>query len=604
MTQYTTPRTVNVTEFMQRTLVYLKPYRIMAAANMLLAMLTISFYFMYPQITQYIIDAVIAKRQESMIIPAAVALTGAFLLHAVSNALRIAVNTRFGQKVILDMRRDVYDHLLSLPTGFFDRHASGDLMTRIIDDVASVQRILTDGVERALTTFMSILAVLVILLFKSYSLTALALLPLAVLTAGALWYTFSAHPGYRSQRREIGKLNALIMDSLQGIRQIKAYGREEFESIRFSGQAERLRQSTIKVMDIWAVYTPSMTFAGSLGTVLVLWAGTPMVMHGQLSLGELVGFLFYLGLFYEPVGRIDGLNQMVQSARASSERLFTILDLDTERKESTGNTPFPEKVLGDVRYESVSFGYKEGVPVLKNISLHAAPGEKIALAGSTGAGKTSMVNLLLAFYRPVSGKIFIDSRDISSVPIHSLRRHISLVSQEPFLFNGTIRDNLLYGQLEASLEKMLAAADAANCSAFIEALPEGYETLVGERGVMLSSGEKQRISIARALLKDAPVIILDEATASVDNATEQLIQEALDRLMKNRTSFVIAHRLNTISNADRILVLHHGEIVEEGTHTELLNKQGRYTRFWMIRNEQERVATQVWPNETMDKEAF
>ena len=571
-------------EFLRRTIVYLKPYKLSAAANILCAFLTIGFYFVFPQVTQYIIDNVISGKKTSLLLPAILCLLGTFLFCNFFNALRIIINSRFGQNIIFDMRRDIYARMQWLPVNFFDQRATGDLMTRVIDDVASVHRILIDGIERVATTFMSVVVILIILFFKNAKLTMLALIPLSILIIGALWYTMTAYQRYRIQRMAIGAMNALLMDNLQGIRQIKAFSRQHHEAKRFAERADGLRQSTLSVMKIWAFYSPTMTFAGSLGMVLVLWVGGPMVMEGTMTLGELVSFIFYLTLFYEPIGRLDGLNQMLQSARAASERVFDILDTTDEKRKPHGAAQLKTPVRGEVCYDKVNFRYNADRLTLKNISLHAYPGQMIALVGPTGSGKSTLVNLLPAFYESTSGHITIDSQDIAVLSLESLRAQISVVSQEVFLFNGTVSENILYGKLDATEEEMLAASRAANCHEFIVSLPQGYNSRVGERGVKLSVGEKQRISIARALLKDTPILILDEATASVDTATEKLIQEALQRLMANRTSFVIAHRLSTIRNADQILVMHHGEIVERGKHEELLNLGGIYAKLSLIQN--------------------
>ena len=309
-----------------------------------------------------------------------------------------------------------------------------------------------------------------------------------------------------------------------------------------------------------------------------------MVLQGRMTLGELVGFLFFLALFYEPIGRLHGLNQMLQAARAAGERVFDILDasMETANPRRTEHLRLP--VRGEVIYDQVSFSYPNQRLALRGISLQAQPGQIVALVGPTGAGKSTLVNLLPAFYEPTDGRITLDGQDLSRISLDSLRAQLSVVSQEPFLFNGTVRENILYGKLEATPEELVAAASAANCHDFIVRLPDGYDSRVGERGVKLSVGEKQRVSIARALLKNAPLLILDEATASVDTATERLIQQALQRLMANRTSFVIAHRLSTIRDADQILVLHHGQIIERGTHEELLELDGLYARLARIQN--------------------
>ena len=372
------------------------------------------------------------------------------------------------------------------------------------------------------------------------------------------------------------------MDNLQGVRQIKAFGREGHEDNRFADRAGALRAGTLGIMRVWAAYSPAMSFAGSLGMVLVLWQGGRQVLADRLSIGQLVGFLFYLGLFYEPISRLHGLNQMLQAARAAGERVFDILDAAIERDNGLVLHRLKTPVRGEVKYENVSFGYHSERTVLQNLSLHARPGQMVALVGPTGSGKSTLVNLLPAFYEPDSGRITIDGQDVTGVSLESLRSHISVVSQETFLFNGNVRENILYGRLDAAEEEVIAASRAANCHDFIVRLPQGYDSRVGERGVKLSVGEKQRVSIARALLKNAPILILDEATASVDTATERLIQEALERLMANRTSFVIAHRLSTIRKADQILVMRGGHIIERGTHEELLALAGLYSRLARI----------------------
>ncbi|MDQ6631951.1 MAG: ABC transporter ATP-binding protein/permease, partial [Verrucomicrobiota bacterium] len=389
---------------------------------------------------------------------------------------------------------------------------------------------------------------------------------------------------YRAQRHASSAMNALLMDNLQGVRQIKSFGRENHEDARFAQRAEELRQGTLGVMRVWANYSPAMTFAASLGLGLVFWIGGKMVIADKITIGQLIEFIFYLALFYEPIRGLHGLNQMLQAARAAGERVFDILDTKIERADSARKQHFKTAVRGEVIYENVGFGYSSDKIVLRNISLRAQPGEMIALAGPTGAGKSTLVNLLPAFYEITSGKITIDGLDIKTLSLESLRSQISVVSQEAFLFNGTIRENILYGKIEASDAELIFAARAANCHEFISRLADSYDSRVGERGVKLSVGEKQRVSIARALLKNAPILILDEATASVDTATEKLIQEALERLMKNRTSFVIAHRLSTIRRAHQILVMRHGQIIERGAHEDLIEQNGLYAKLARIQN--------------------
>lgn len=562
---------------------YLRPYGWLAMATIACAVLSLVCGLLYPKLTRVIIDQVVTRGQAAQLAPVALGLLGAFLLREAFNSVRIRVNNRLEQNVILDMRRDVYARLQRLPVAWFDPRASGDLMTRVIEDVNSVERLLIDGTEQGTVALLSIVGALFLMFASSPTLAAVSLIPIPFLVAGAWWYTSTAHRRYRRQREAASAMNALLMDNLQGIRQIKAFGRQEHEDARFARRADDLREGTLVVMRAWAWYSPAMQFVGAAGIGLILWIGGNEVMAGRLEVGELVAFMLYAGMFfYEPIGRLHGLNQMLQAARAAAARVFDILDAPIERPGRTGR--LPEPVSGEVRYEDVGFEYGEGRTVLRGINLVARPGEMIALVGPTGSGKSTLVNLLPAFYEPTAGRITIDGRDIADLSLESLRKQISVVSQEPFLFNGTLRENILYGRLEATEAELIAAAQAANCHDFISHLAEGYDSRVGERGVKLSVGEKQRVSIARALLKNAPLLILDEATASVDTQTERLIQEALQRLMAGRTSFVVAHRLSTIRQANQILVLRGGRIVETGTHDSLLATNGLYARLARIQN--------------------
>lgn len=571
-------------EIICRVAVYLRPYKLMAAGTIGCAILSLLFAVAYPKLTQVVIDDVIGLKKVDMLMPAILGLITAFLLRDVFNSLRIRINNHFEQNVIFDMRQEVYARLQRLPVQYFDQRASGDLMTRVVEDVNAVERVLIDGTEQGTVALLSIFGILGILLYMNPGLACVALIPLPLLFGGAAWYTFTAHRRYRAQRQAASGMNALLMDNLQGIRQIKAFGRQDHEDVRFADRAEDLRRSTLGIMRVWALYSPAMSFAASLGMGLVLWQGGRLVLSEAMTVGELVGFIIYIGLFYEPVGRLHSLNQMMQGARAAGERVFDILDTPEERAQPMDYVDLRTPIRGEIVYEGVAFNYTPGKTVLKDISLRAEPGEVVALVGPTGAGKSTLVNLLDGFYELSAGVITIDGQDISKASLNSLRAHISVVSQEAFLFNGTIRENILYGKLNASERGLVESAKAANCHEFISRLAEGYDSRVGERGVKLSVGEKQRVSIARALLKDAPILILDEATASVDTATEKLIQEALERLMANRTSFVIAHRLSTIRKADQILVLRHGEVIERGTHDELLAKGGMYARLARIQN--------------------
>ena len=528
----------------------------------------------FPNVARLVLDEAVPKQRADLLIQYTLLACLAYFGRDLLNSLRIMINNTFEQKVIFDIRSDLYEKLQRLPLKWFDNRPTGDIMTRVAEDVTSMERVLIDGIEQGLVALLQIIAVSLVMFLINPTLAAWAIVPVPFLFIGAMIYT-STRDRYRAVRKATSEMNALLNDNIAGIGQIKAYTMERRELKRFNAASDKVRRATLRTMFAWAIYNPSMSFIGGIGFILVIGFGGNLAIQGQMSPGEITAFLLYLTLFYEPVGRLHQLNQMLQSGRAAAERVFEILDSEDEPG-LAGGRELKVPIDGRVVYKDVNFNYGDGNEAICEVDLSADPGQTIALVGPTGAGKTTLINLLTRFYEYDSGEILIDDVNIKTISKESLRSAIGYVTQESFLFNGTVRDNLLIANRGASEDQIWEALKIANAYDFVKKLLNGLDTEVGERGVKLSVGEKQRVSIARALLRNPPILLLDEATASVDTETERLIQQALERLMKDRTSFVIAHRLSTVRGADYIYVLDNGTVVEEGSHEHLLSISGLY----------------------------
>ncbi len=560
-----------------RVLSYLKPYTPLVVLTLVFAVATTLLDLVPPWLIKIIVDQLVSDTDTIWIYWATLGLFGVYLSRNYFNYKRIMVNNKVEQKVVFDLRSEVYRALQSLSLNYFENRSTGELMSRVNDDVNYVERIFIDGVEQVVTAFLTLIGITIILFTLHWKLALVALLPIPLLIFGAWKYTLRAHSLYLLVRERAAKMNSTLQDSISGIRETQSFNRQLHEIKRFEKRSSDYCDGTLQVMRLWAVYSPTMMFLGSLGTVFILFYGIGLVRAEELTIGGLIAFIGYLALFYTPINQLHSVNHMLQHALASSDRLFEIVDAVPDVKEKPDAILPSTNVQGAIHFNDVFFSYIKGKNAIQNINFSIRPGEKIALVGHTGSGKSTIVKLLMRFYDCDSGVIQFDDHRIQDLKLSYLREQIGLVSQDPFLFNGTVSENILYGNIEASREQVIQAAEASNADEFIQKLPDGYDTRIGERGVRLSGGERHRIAIARIFLKDPPILILDEATASVDTKTEAKIKQALDDLMATRTTFVIAHRLSTLEGAERILVLKEGCLVESGIHDELIATDSEYS---------------------------
>ena len=591
------PRCIKKGRLLYRLLSYALPYWRLFGAGLSIMLVGTVIGLMPPLLMRMLIDDVLVVE------PLAEGVSGArtflwnfgergstallALLVALSMAISVSSNglrafrgylmARFGQRITLDLRNKLYRHLHVLSLGFYAERETGRIMSRVTQDVSRVQDFISDGMQEGIRSILTIVLIAAILFRLNAGLAVLVLLPTPFLVIVTLLFSRKLHRVFHALWKRMAGLSAILADTLPGMRVVKAFTQEEREIAKFNRKSTQLFYMGLRAVKLRTMFGPMMMFITYLGTVIIWWVGGRKVMEGHLTLGDFTAFTGYMWQFYFPVQMLCRLNHRFQHAATSAERVFEILDAEPDIADAPHATELPE-VVGRIQFRDVTFAYEEGKSVLKHIDFDVEPGEMIGLAGHSGAGKSTLINLICRFYDVNEGAILMDGKDVRDVTMKSLRSQIGVVLQDPFLFNGTVAENISYGQPDAMMRQVIAAAKAANAHDFIMDFPDAYDTQVGERGTKVSTGERQRLAIARAILKDPRILILDEATSSVDTETEAKIQEALERLVKGRTTFAIAHRLSTLRNADRLFVIEKGELAETGTHEQLIEQDGIYAK--------------------------
>ena len=506
----------------------------------------------------------------------------AFVGRGIMQFLRSYMAHIAGWGVVSDARKFVYEHLQKLSLRFYEDKQTGQLMSRVVNDTDLFERMIAHAIPDVLVNIITFVAITAILAGLNWQLTLYSMAPIPLVILALFGFAKVVRPAFRRRQVQVGELNALLNDSLSGIREIKAFNRESEQLERVNVGIQNYRASLMTALKLMAIFQPFIDFSTSIGQLVAIFFGGRMALMGTLPLADLVAFFLYLEMFYQPIRALGNSWEQMQESLAGFDRIAELLDEEPEVKSSQHPQPLPGAIRGALKLDNVCFSYIDGQPVLENINLDIPAANIVALVGPTGVGKSTLVSLIPRFYDVRAGAISLDGVDIRDLKIEDLRDKISIVLQDVFLFHGTVRENILFGNPKASDEDVLHAAQVANAHDFIMALPDGYETMIGERGVKLSGGQRQRLSIARAVLKDSPILILDEATSAVDTETELLIQQALERLMQGRTTIIIAHRLSTVRNADKIVVLEGKEIVEQGSHEALIAKNGLYHRLYTV----------------------